>query len=87
MQNEINENKALSQTSVMPSPFWTEGEFELYHKHSIYYVLWCKSHLKAYDITVQPDEHSFIKINFAIWFEHDWEQLNRVVKNHYCLLP
>jgi hypothetical protein len=87
MTEDKKQTPQLLEDAVMPSHFWTEGEFELYHKHSIYYVLWCKSHLKAYDITVQPDKHSFIKINFAIWFDHDWEKLNSVVKNHYCLLP
>ena len=78
---------ALQQGAVMPSPFWSKGKFELYHKHTIYYVLWCKEHLKAYNITIEPDTFSFIKIDYAIWFDHDWNEFNQIVKKHYCSLP
>lgn len=82
--DKLRRKPLLVKPAVMPSPIWVKGEFELYHKHGIYYVLWCKSHLIAYDITIEPDEHSYIKIKYVPWFEHPWEELNIIIKQHHC---
>ena len=90
LRNKIAQFKQWILSIVMPStfpkPIWSEGEFEIYHKHSIYYTCWCKEHLCSYDITIEPDRHSYIKMNYAIWFEHPWEGINKAVKKHYATI-
>ena len=90
LRNKLAQFKQWILSIVMPStfpkPIWSEGEFEIYHRHGIYYTMWCKEHLCSYDITIQPDKNSYIKVSAVPFFEHPWEGMNKAVKKHYATI-
>jgi hypothetical protein len=48
--------------------------------------MWCKEHLCSYEITIQPDKNSYIKVSAVPFFEHPWEGMNKAVKKHYATI-